>query len=496
MRQSFLFWVLALPVLAFGQPIEGPYVVLGGEEGVFLNNPHVCMFGDSLSDIFFLQHAGDVVTVCRARFDLASHELASGLDSLLQQQMGWTSSITNVQKQFDGIWAMAIFSHFGWREYLALILIGNEDAVATTELAHVYCDDPENPYSCSWIQDLGITRRIEDGWIAGWILGATMGPYYEPGFFPYLTFFGGSGSEDSVEVRSQSFLYGPTGVRAISLSPDSVLVLLSQVEDYGWIVGSAMEIMSRFEDPSVQREVVLACTHNNLDFRRTHAGRLLVFSGTHEYPEYPHPRIVEVDTTGNCIELCTLPLDHDPDAIAWHPDYGFAALLMHPTLIVLARVDTSGVEVQPLGVFWEATQGYRIAEANLVIANDGRVVVLWTELDESNAVVMKIGAVGWDTFLGVEKDQAKPVPERISLSAYPNPFNMTTTISFELARTGEIHIRIYDVMGREVGRLIEGMRPAGHHELRYDASGLASGIYFVRLTAGDLTVTKKLMLLK
>jgi hypothetical protein len=496
MRQSFLFLVLALPMLAFGQPIEGPFVVLEAGEAVSFKDPHIVLRADSLADIFYVQNSAEVRFVS---FSLVSQSVVSGPEVLFPQE-GWTQDIVDVENQSDGSWAVGLHSQCRLNEhyeYSALVIMGNHDSVNTNELAHVYCDDPDMPYSCSWIQNLGVTGRMDGGWIAGWILGEIVGPYYEPGYFPYVTFFQSSEPEDTVEVYSQSFLYGPTGARALSLAPDTVLILLSQVEGFGWIEGSAIKIVSRPEDPFAQPEAVLPCTESNLDFRRTHSGRLLVFSGIDEWhPEYPHPRIVEVDTSGNCVELYTFPFDREPDAIAWHPDYGFAALLVHPARIMLARIDTNGVEVQPLGIFWEPTDGHRISGANLTINDSGQVVVLWTELSEADSVIMKIGSVGWTTFLGVEENRTKTIPERISLSTYPNPFNLTATISFELPRAQEISVVIYDVLGRRVCEIARGMQTAGNHELRFDASGLSSGIYFVRLKAGDFAVAKKVLLLK
>ena len=55
---------------------------------------------------------------------------------------------------------------------------------------------------------------------------------------------------------------------------------------------------------------------------------------------------------------------------------------------------------------------------------------------------------------------------------------------------------VYDVMGREVGRLVDGYRSAGVYEVTFDGSGLGSGVYFVRMQAGDFMQTKKLLLVR
>jgi hypothetical protein len=98
---------------------------------------------------------------------------------------------------------------------------------------------------------------------------------------------------------------------------------------------------------------------------------------------------------------------------------------------------------------------------------------------------------------GVE-DEMPISPEFFSLDQnYPNPFNPSTTIHFMLAQGGETHLAIYDIMGRRVKTLIEGLTPPGAHEVRWDGTDQAgevvpAGIYFYKLQAGGQTETRKL----
>jgi hypothetical protein len=80
---------------------------------------------------------------------------------------------------------------------------------------------------------------------------------------------------------------------------------------------------------------------------------------------------------------------------------------------------------------------------------------------------------------------------------YPNPFNPSTNIQFVLNQPGKVTLKVYDVLGKEIASLVDGQRNAGVHTVRFDASNnLSSGIYFYRLEAGDLAITRKLMLIK
>jgi hypothetical protein len=82
------------------------------------------------------------------------------------------------------------------------------------------------------------------------------------------------------------------------------------------------------------------------------------------------------------------------------------------------------------------------------------------------------------------------------LGNYPNPFNPQTNISFDLPQTDRVTLNVFDVTGRCVARLADGIVPAGHHTIAFDGSSLASGMYFYRLDAGEFRDTRKMILLK
>ncbi|HEY6626326.1 MAG TPA: T9SS type A sorting domain-containing protein, partial [Ignavibacteriaceae bacterium] len=89
---------------------------------------------------------------------------------------------------------------------------------------------------------------------------------------------------------------------------------------------------------------------------------------------------------------------------------------------------------------------------------------------------------------------------------YPNPFNPSTKIKFSLPQTGSpllggargglISLKVYNVLGNEVATLVEEYKPAGSYEIKFDASGLPSGIYFYQLKAGNFIQTNKMVYLK
>ncbi len=79
---------------------------------------------------------------------------------------------------------------------------------------------------------------------------------------------------------------------------------------------------------------------------------------------------------------------------------------------------------------------------------------------------------------------------------YPNPFNPSTTIKYEFPKASHVTLAVYDLLGREVVILVNAVEEPGYKSVEWDATGLTSGVYFYRLTAGDFTQTKKLLLLR
>ncbi len=97
---------------------------------------------------------------------------------------------------------------------------------------------------------------------------------------------------------------------------------------------------------------------------------------------------------------------------------------------------------------------------------------------------------------GIEEDK-NVLPSSFSLSqSYPNPFNPSTTIEYDLIKDTDVTLNIYDILGRNVATLVNQKQPAGRHNAIWNAGAYSSGIYFYRIQAGDYTETKKMVLMK
>jgi hypothetical protein len=94
-------------------------------------------------------------------------------------------------------------------------------------------------------------------------------------------------------------------------------------------------------------------------------------------------------------------------------------------------------------------------------------------------------------------NEVNPIPAAYALHQnYPNPFNPSTTIEFALPHAGYVALRVYNVLGEEVATVIEGNHDPGTFKVTWDASGLPSGVYFYRLTAGEYVQTNKMVLMR
>ena len=102
---------------------------------------------------------------------------------------------------------------------------------------------------------------------------------------------------------------------------------------------------------------------------------------------------------------------------------------------------------------------------------------------------------GTDFVTNTELTQEFPTSYSLSQN-YPNPFNPSTKIEFKIPQAGLVNLKIYDLLGREISTLLNEEMQPGNHTIDFDASTLASGIYFYTLNAGDFVSTKKMILLK
>jgi len=126
------------------------------------------------------------------------------------------------------------------------------------------------------------------------------------------------------------------------------------------------------------------------------------------------------------------------------------------------------------------------------IASDGKN--LWIVDANSNSIYkLNVKVIVSD----IDNFRIRTIPEAFHLNQnYPNPFNPSTKIKFLLPKSETVEIDVYNAIGQWIKTLLNQKLPAGQHELEFNASDLASGLYYYRISAGDFTDIKKMVLLK
>ena len=137
---------------------------------------------------------------------------------------------------------------------------------------------------------------------------------------------------------------------------------------------------------------------------------------------------------------------------------------------------------------------------NFFISSSGDVILTakTTTIIPQFAIIKggKFQVISGDSPLSAESENMIIPVEFLLLQNYPNPFNPTTAIGYQLSVLSQVELSIYNIVGQRVATLVSQRQPTGRYQVEWDASGLASGIYYYRIEAGDWRDMKKMVLLK
>ncbi|TVQ73619.1 MAG: T9SS C-terminal target domain-containing protein [Balneolaceae bacterium] len=171
-----------------------------------------------------------------------------------------------------------------------------------------------------------------------------------------------------------------------------------------------------------------------------------------------------------------------------HADGDFSEpLLTRPTSINLVQIPYGEIDqvLHQAGVDSGAT-----FDGIWTVKASGGPVDIWA--DEPFGILLTRGAI--TTSMAFEGSE---IPQGLELHQnFPNPFNPETVISFGLPQSGQVELVVYDIMGREVTRLVDGNLEAGWHQVRWDASRMASGTYFYRIQVDGQIQSRRMTLIK
>ena len=163
-----------------------------------------------------------------------------------------------------------------------------------------------------------------------------------------------------------------------------------------------------------------------------------------------------------------------------------------PTLVLTGNYGTQAYLTTNGGVnFFNVNTGLSGAGAGIMVPERGYMLNMQTgSLYKLNIVYSVLTGVNENTI-------SNTAPSDFELfQNYPNPFNPVTNIKFAMPVSGNVSLKVYDQLGKEVSVLADGFRSAGTYEVNFDASTMSSGLYFYKLVTGVNSITKKMMLVK
>jgi hypothetical protein len=124
-------------------------------------------------------------------------------------------------------------------------------------------------------------------------------------------------------------------------------------------------------------------------------------------------------------------------------------------------------------------------------------LVMWYEGLPLRGPVQYIGRAASPLLPEGVSESGRTIPTDFELfQNYPNPFNPSTTISYALPHRSHVTLTVFNTLGQKEAELVNGDIDAGYHEIQFNASNLASGVYFYRMQAGSYVETKKLLLVR
>jgi hypothetical protein len=220
---------------------------------------------------------------------------------------------------------------------------------------------------------------------------------------------------------------------------------------------------------------------------------------------------IVTDANGNKQDLYVANLDMNPSLGEMDlsmppplPEVGFDARFAQDDYIKPVSPDSGEVELEidvetqsyPVTLSWELNPGNGITYSFIGDSGVGKISNIKSGFGKVSFNQIRNNKI--HLFASAEKiSNSTNLPTVYSLMQnYPNPFNPATTIKFEVPKNGLVTLKVYDVLGAEVASLVNEEKSVGRYEVNFNASSLASGVYFYQLKAGSFIDTKKMILVK
>jgi len=158
----------------------------------------------------------------------------------------------------------------------------------------------------------------------------------------------------------------------------------------------------------------------------------------------------------------------------------------------------SGGLYDPAGDYWVQTtmDNVPLLRSTHTAVWTGNKMIIWGGAGPNSNILNSGGVYSNDSLIGIHSVSSQIPKSYVLEQNFPNPFNPTTKIDFQITEVGMASLKIYDVLGRVVAILVNEQLKPGSYEVSFDGSNVASGMYFYKLQAGSFVETKKMVLLK
>ncbi len=487
--------LLLLVGRVFAQPVVGPFEFYTADTTI--HDVEVCVRGDT-ADIVWIKNR----VVLWNQFYLSSHNLADRLMTCAALREWPQRELHSLIARTNADWSCILFQDEradyntpNSAAHLASVVSdGSEHHVTPLDSGHTTAHFP--PEGDGGRGGFRLTADESGMLYASWLSEYFV--IYDASVYTHAAWLGvGDSVHESQIGYSGNFWFDRRNQSPISIEPDTRIRTVTGEFEYG-LTTCIFDSLDNWDG---------GCTGNDqpldagicYDFGFLDQNHGLAIWAVDDYDSIPQIASVAFNDTTvyNAINLGELGLE-SISSTAFHPNYGFAAIQALPGYLLLARIDTNGQAVQPVGVLY-ATEGTSfIVDADVTISDSGDVIAVWSEYSnwDEGPRTLKIAWTDWTTYLDTPDGQVPTVPRDLSLSAFPNPFNNLVMIRFDLPQAGGVELAVFDVRGRRVETLMNEFAAAGMHELRWAPASLASGVYFARLDAPFGRVTAKLLYLK
>ncbi len=203
-------------------------------------------------------------------------------------------------------------------------------------------------------------------------------------------------------------------------------------------------------------------------------------------------RVVNIDDPEDLVTISTSPTASQARDVAatsmFEIDISFGLAYVADDFFGLREFTQGAGEIEETGSFESTDRGIGVATSRNTIKPDSGLVAL--AAGETGVYLFELPP---NIILAAEGESTLSFALD---NAFPNPFASAATVRFTLSESAEVTLAVYDVLGRRVAELADGPQAAGQHEAVFDAAGLPSGVYLVRLTAGAHRATRRLVLVR